>query len=172
MPTSASSTGVVWPCPGPPRSVNERPALGRPTVTRLPRAFLDLGAILTSPACARAWTRQILREWRLTDLSDAAELIVSELVTNAVTAACGLDRPAIQLVLTFDVGELAIRVRDGNPGNPQTRHPGADDVCGRGLLLVETLSDRTGWYPREGGGPGKTVWAVLSCSPRVGRDRL
>jgi anti-sigma regulatory factor (Ser/Thr protein kinase) len=162
MPTSAPRTGVVQPCPSQPR----------PTATRLPGAFLDLGPILTAPACARAWTREILGEWRLTDLSDVAELVVSELVTNAVTAACGLDRPAIRLILTFGKGELAIRVRDGSPGTPQIRHPRADDVCGRGLRLVETLSDRTGWSPLEGGGPGKIVWAVLSCSPDDSGSRL
>jgi anti-sigma regulatory factor (Ser/Thr protein kinase) len=156
MPTrSVPRTGAVQPRPCPPR----------PAEIRLPRAFLDLGAILTSSACARAWTREILVEWRLTELSDVAELVVSELVTNAVTAACGLDRPTIRLILTFDRGELAILVRDGNPGIPQPRNPREDDVCGRGLLLVETLSDRAGWYPLVGGGPGKVVWAVLSCSP-------
>jgi len=45
---------------------------------------LDLGAVPTAPGCARAWTRQILWEWRLTGLSDTAEVIVSELTTNAV----------------------------------------------------------------------------------------
>jgi anti-sigma regulatory factor (Ser/Thr protein kinase) len=171
MPASAPRTGVVPPSSRPPRLVADRPAVNWPAATRRPRAFLDLGAIRTAPACARAWTRQILAEWRLTDRSDVAELVVSELVTNAVTAACGLDRPAIRLILAFDQTELAIQVRDGNPGTPRTRSPRAEDVGGRGLLLVETLSDRTGWYPLEGGGPGKIVWAVLCCSPRVSGDR-
>jgi anti-sigma regulatory factor (Ser/Thr protein kinase) len=157
---SVPGTGAVQPRPSPPW----------PAEMRLPRAFLDLGAILTAPARARAWTREILGEWRLTALSDVAELLVSELVTNAVTAACGLDRSAIRLILTFGRGELAILVRDGNPGTPQPRNPSEDDVCGRGLLLVETLSDRSGWYQLEGGGPGKVVWAVLSCSPHDSRS--
>jgi hypothetical protein len=40
--------------------------------------------------------------------------------------------------------------------------PGADDEGGRGLLIVETLSDRCGWYPLENGKPAKVTWAVLS----------
>jgi hypothetical protein len=39
---------------------------------------LDLGALPTAPGCARAWTREILREWQLARLSDTAELIVSD----------------------------------------------------------------------------------------------
>ena len=126
------------------------------------RAVLDLGAVLTAPGCARSWTREILWEWRLAHLADAAEVVVSELVTNSVTASTGLDRSAIRLILTLDRGELGILVRDGSPGAPQPRHPGEEEAGGRGLLLVEALSDRFGWYPVSEGGPGKVVWAVLA----------
>jgi anti-sigma regulatory factor (Ser/Thr protein kinase) len=125
------------------------------------RAVLDLGAVPTAPGCARAWTRQILREWRLDDLSEAAEGIVSELVTNAMLASRQLVSPVIVLVLTFGRGELAILVRDFCPGIPQPQQAGADDESGRGLLLVEFMSDRSGWYPPKDGTPGKAVWAVL-----------
>ncbi len=134
-----------------------QPALAR----RALRAVLDLGAVPTAPGCARAWTRQILREWRLDDLSEAAEGIVSELTTNAVLASRQLASPVIVLILTFDRGELAIRVRDFCPGIPQPRHAGADDESGRGLMLVEFMSDRSGWCPPEDGTPGKVVWAVI-----------
>ena len=154
---SASRTGARPPCPGP-----RRPASARSATVRPPQALLDLGAVRTGPASARAWTREILREWRLTDLSDVAQLVVSELVTNAVAAARGRDRSAIRLILTVDRSELVIRVRDGSPGVPRPRNPGSDDVCGRGLLMVETLCDRTGWYPREDGAPGKVVWAAIA----------
>ena len=75
---------------------------------RPPRAYLDLGAVLTAPRCARAWTREILWEWSAADLADAAELVASELVTNSVNASAGLDKAAIRLVLTLGQGELAI----------------------------------------------------------------
>ena len=125
------------------------------------RAVLDLGAVPTAPGCARAWTRQILWEWRLNDLSEAAEGIVSELITNSLLASRQLTTSAIVLILTFNRGELAILVRDFCPGTPQPRDAGTCDESGRGLLLVESMSDRVGWYAPEDGTPGKVVWAVI-----------
>jgi anti-sigma regulatory factor (Ser/Thr protein kinase) len=122
---------------------------------------LDLGAVPTAPGCARAWTRQILWEWRLNDLSEAAEGIVSELITNSFLASRQLTTSAIVLILTFNRGELAILVRDFCPGTPQPLDAGACDESGRGLLLVESMSDRAGWCPPEDGTPGKVVWAVI-----------
>jgi len=121
---------------------------------------LDLGALPTALGCARAWTRQILWEWRLVRLSDTAELIVSELTTNAVLASRGAGRPFIRLTLTLDRGELAILIRDFCPGAPQARSAGADDETGRGLFLVQAISGRSGWYPADDGAPGKVVWAT------------
>jgi len=126
-------------------------------------AFLELGAVLTAPGCARAWTREIVGEWHLTGLVSAAELVVSELITNSVNASKSLIRPAIGLRLTYERGELVILVRDHCPGAPQVQHPGVEDIDGRGLLLVEALSARYGWYPLEGHVPGKVVWAVLQA---------
>jgi anti-sigma regulatory factor (Ser/Thr protein kinase) len=127
-----------------------------------PRAVLDLGAVPTAPRCARAWTREILWEWGAAELADAAELLVSELVTNSLEACAGLDLAAIRLVLTLDQGELAILVRDSHPGVPLAVQPGADDESGRGLLIVEQLSDRCGWYPLSAPEPAKVTWAVIS----------
>jgi anti-sigma regulatory factor (Ser/Thr protein kinase) len=156
MPAPTTSRTPGPPCPG----------LPRPAPARPPRASLDLGAILTAPGCARAWTRQILWEWRLAHLADNAEAIVGELVANSVSASQRLDRPgspAIRLTLTLERGELAVLVRDDHPGAPQRKAPGAYAESGRGLLLVEALSTRSGWYPLEGG--GKVTWAVLKAPP-------
>ena len=102
----------------------------------------------------------------LADLADDAEAIVSELVANAaVHASAGLGQPVIRLALAFDHGELAILVSDGNPDLPQPQHPAEDDESGRGLLMVQALSDRYGWYPLQGGAAGKVVWAVLRAAP-------
>jgi hypothetical protein len=86
-----------------------------------------------------------------------------------VNASRALGRPVIRLILTLDRGELAILVRDDHPGAPRTRHPGADEENGRGLLLAEALSDRFGWYPLEQG-PGKVTWAVLEAAPAASSD--
>jgi anti-sigma regulatory factor (Ser/Thr protein kinase) len=142
------------------------PRAGQPPPGRVPawppRAVLDLGAVLTAPGCARAWTREILWEWGAAGLADAAELVASELVTNSVNACAGLGQAAIRLVLTLGRGELAILVRDNHPGVPLAVQPGAEDEGGRGLLIVEHLADRCGWYPLQGATPAKVTWAVLS----------
>ena len=149
---TATVTGPPRTCQGPPGQAPARP----------PRASLDLGAVLTAPRCARAWTREILWEWGAAELADAAELVASELVTNSLNACAGLDQAGIRLVLTLDQGELAIHVRDDHPGVPLAAQPGADDEGGRGLLIVEHLSDRCGWYPLGGAKPAKVTWAVIS----------
>jgi hypothetical protein len=128
-------------------------------------AFLELGAVLTAPGCARAWTRGIIGEWRLPGLVHEAELVVSELITNSMNASRSLVSPVIGLRLTYDRGELVILVRDYCPRAPHVRHPSAEDVDGRGLLLVEALSARHGWYPLGGDIPGKIVWAALQADP-------
>jgi hypothetical protein len=86
-------TGAPRSCQGPPAHAPARP-----------RAFLDLGAVLTAPGCARTWTREILWERGAAGLADTAELVASELVTNSVNACAGLDRAVIRLVLTLDRG--------------------------------------------------------------------
>jgi anti-sigma regulatory factor (Ser/Thr protein kinase) len=126
------------------------------------RAVLDLGTLPTAPGCSRAWTRRILLEWQLTGLLDSAELIVSELVTNAMLASRPQGRPFIRLSLTLDQGELGIFVRDYCRGTPQATNVGDEDENGRGLFLVEAMSSQFGWYPPEDGVPGKVVWAALA----------
>jgi len=126
-------------------------------------AALDLGALPTAPGCGRAWTRQILWEWQLTSLADSAQLIASELLTNASLASRRLDRPAIRLTLVCDRVRLGILVRDFDPRAPAPRHASEDDESGRGLMLVEAISDQCGWYRPADGTPGKVVWAIIQA---------
>lgn len=149
---TATRRNAVQHCPHPLRLPQDRP----------PPAVLDLSALPTAPSHARAWTRQVLREWQSPVLSDAAELIVSELTTNAVLASRRQGCPFIRLTLTLDRRELAIAVHDYCPSAPEPGNAGDDDENGRGLLLVEAMSSRLGWYPFEDGTPGKVVWAVLA----------
>ena len=144
------------------RTVDHRPRPTHPPPRWPLKAVLDLGAVLTAPGCARAWTREILWEWDAAELADDAELVASELITNSVSACAGPGRAVIRLVLTLDQGELAVLVRDDDLSVPVAAQPGADDESGRGLLIVEHLSDRCGWYPLEGARPAKVTWAVIS----------
>lgn len=125
------------------------------------RAVLDLGTLPTMPGRARAWTRQVLSEWQLAGLLDTAEVVVSELVTNAMLASRRLGISSMRLIFTLDQGKLTILVRDYCPGSPRPRNVGEDEENGRGLLLVEAMSSRFGWHPPGDGAPGKVVWAVL-----------
>lgn len=157
--TTAARTGGPQPCPHPPCPTQPR------------RASLGLGAVLTAPRRARAWTREILWQWRLACLADAAEAIVSELVANAALhASTGPCQPAIGVALAFDHGELAILVSDHGTDLPQAQHPAGDDESGRGLLIVQALSDRYDCYPLEDGTAGKVVRAVLRAAADAPSD--
>jgi anti-sigma regulatory factor (Ser/Thr protein kinase) len=135
-----------------------------------------LAALPTAPACARAFVRQALSTWLLDSVADVAEIVISELATNAVNAstdAAGLPlyfggRMAVVRVCVLTDGvRVLLEVHDQAPGVPLPWHAAADDEYGRGLELVDALSDRWGWRPADGR-PGKCVWAqipVFNSSP-------
>jgi hypothetical protein len=123
------------------------------------QSFLELGALPGAVPCARLHARQRLWEWWLTSLSDTIELLVSELVTNAmqVSRAAMQDDP-IRLWLLSDKAQVVILVWDASPLSPVPMDAGGDAENGRGLLLVEAISARWGWhFPQDMG--GKVVWA-------------
>ena len=104
----------------------------------------------------------MLWEWRLTDLSDSAELLISELVTNAVQISCtDAQNTPVRLWILASRTRVLILVWDSSPQPPLRMSTSQDDENGRGLLLVETLSTRWDWYlpPQHNG--GKVVWALL-----------
>ena len=130
---------------------------------------LPLGALPGATPCARLHARAVLTEWGLADLAEAAELIVSELVTNAVRASTGKDgrpkydgasMPVVVLRMASDRVRLLIEVWDAIPGAPAAAHPGPEDEAGRGLMLVEAMCDRWRWQTVPNW-PGKVVWAEL-----------
>ncbi|MEU9353177.1 ATP-binding protein [Streptomyces griseoloalbus] len=111
----------------------------------------DLRAV---PESRRA-LRELLRHWGTPERSEVAELLTSELVTNALVHT---DHEA---VLTATVGPrgLRVEVRDFVAREPRPRMPCADDgTHGRGLVLVESLADEWG-VSRHG--VGKSVWFRL-----------
>ena len=135
------------------------------------RTFLELGALPTAVPCARLHARQVLWEWRLDALSETAEFLVSELVTNAVQASAGLTgsrragrwvpgTPPVRLWLASDRERILIQVWDASDRHPASQHPGPNAESGRGLLLVESLSADWGSYP-PGRSSGKIVWALI-----------
>jgi anti-sigma regulatory factor (Ser/Thr protein kinase) len=121
---------------------------------------LEFGPLPSAVPCARLHAKNILREWDLAHVANDAELIVSELMTNALTAAGPL--PNIEpVVLHLQASDeyLVIQVWDALPTAPAPRPHAIDSETGRGLEIVSLLSDRWGFYrPAEG---GKLVWAAL-----------
>ncbi|MFJ1926032.1 MULTISPECIES: ATP-binding protein [unclassified Streptomyces] len=117
---------------------------------------------------ARAALRARLGEWRagLASAEDA-ELVLSELVTNAVRVPVPGDRLVGVRIECRGRGEfLRLEVSDAGEGRPEVRQPGELDKGGRGLLLVEALAHRWGVDERRAG-IGKTVWAEL-LAPATG----
>lgn len=126
------------------------------------RSFLELGAFPGAVPCARLHARQMLWEWQLTGLSDIAELLVSELVTNAVQISCADEQTTpVRLWMLANRTRVLILVLDSSPLPPVRMSTSQDDENGRGLLLVDTLSTRWDWYfpPQQNG--GKVVWALI-----------
>ncbi len=89
-----------------------------------------------------------------------AELLVSELVTNAVCHA----RTGVELTVTVDDHRLCVEVHDEG-GEPEVAHPAPTTTGGRGLMIVERLAEQWGWA--ETGGD-KTVWFELPVHGRTG----
>ena len=127
---------------------------------------LEFAPLPTAVPCARLHVVHVLREWGLRDLADDAEMIVSELVTNAVEASTLLpERPPVSLRLLLTGKSLVIEVWDHSPLDLEPREADADDECGRGLTVVAALSDRWGW--ERTGHDRKVVWAELALMDTV-----
>jgi len=127
------------------------------------RDFIELGSLPTSVPCARYHARQILWEWRLTPLTETVELVVDELVTNAVSASRALEWPSpVRMWLLSDRASVLVLVWDANAEPPVLIDPEDDAESGRGLVLVEALCTRWDWYAGPGAG-GKLVHALITA---------
>jgi hypothetical protein len=119
----------------------------------------------------------MLWEWKLDFLADDAEIIFSELVSNAIREcarrAAGGDPTGEATVVARMLagpGRLLILVWDPAVGLPVVAdvEPAADRETGRGLLLVSALATRWHWYHSSGPHGGKVVWALLGGHQGVG----
>lgn len=163
--TGAVSAG----CGGAPLASEHRSGAGTacqpwPLQSRLPFAALP-----SAVSCARLHARSITLEWGLRDISDTAELVTSELMTNAIqasqrlkTAADPADVPVVNLWLVCDGLSLVIHVQDASDELPVLKDLASDDEGGRGLLLVAALGKDWGCYRNAEG--GKVVWAMLTLA--------
>ncbi|MFF8508489.1 SpoIIE family protein phosphatase [Streptomyces sp. NPDC015492] len=107
-----------------------------------------------APGRARRLARRALARWDLEELTDSVELLISEVVTNAVRYA---ERPVTLRLLRTDV--LRCEVGDDSPQLPRQRRARETDEGGRGLFLVNRLARRWGATRLSG---GKVVWFELA----------
>jgi PAS domain S-box-containing protein len=121
-------------------------------------ATWDLPAEPAVVAGARARAAGQLAAWGLEQLTFTTELIVSELLTNAIRHA----QPPIQVRMILD-DALSCEVSDGSSTAPHLRRAGRYDEGGRGLLLVASLAERWGSRPTR---TGKTIWAQQPLPPQ------
>lgn len=122
--------------------------------------FLELGALASAVPCARLHARQVLWEWGLGSLCESTELLVAELVTNAVKASRAVAQASsVRLWLVSDLARVLIVVWDASPQPPVRMDAGNEVENGRGLMLVEAIGEQWGWYRRDDG-DGKFVWAT------------
>lgn len=136
--------------------------------------FPTLAAVPAAVGRSRELVRLGLDRWGLAALATDAELVVSEMATNAVKAAGLTDADATRTdagnVAAFHVrlllfgASIVIEVWDGNPAAPVPQDVTSEQEDGRGLLIVAMLSARWSWFPAPQG--GKAVWAELLIPPR------
>jgi len=123
-----------------------------------------LGPRPESVRTSRDFTRTTLADWRLSGLTDMAELVVSELVTNALrhgvpSAPGAVGDECIRLRLLAQSPFVICMVTDPGTDIPVLRDSGPTEESGRGLNVVESCSVRWGWQLFDEG--GKIVWALL-----------
>ena len=127
---------------------------------------MDVRTVLPCDASSVAAARRLVRGQLASDsagaarrsdreeMIDAATLLLSELVTNAIVHA----RTNVEVHLVIDDLMLRAEVSDGNPALPEPRRPNGLNGTGRGLQLIDRLASRWGVQTSDA---GKTVWFEL-----------
>lgn len=141
--------------------------MGDPGTTRNPETYqIALSAHPAASKCARLALARRLKDWGLADLLDDAGLVLGELVCNAAK----LGTP-FTVVLTREQGSVLLKVVDKDKRLPVIKDADADSEDGRGMLLVDAISQSWGVSDEDGGRKG--VWArcgrqqASGCFPQL-----
>lgn len=129
-----------------------------------------LSAELVAVSHARKQAREALHAWGLGEHADLAELIVSELATNAIRHGIG----PVGVRVTSTCGDLQVDVHDLGAGRPIRQQAAADGEAGRGLALLSGLVSEYGGclgVANDSQGHGKTVYVVISLKTGLGGAR-
>ncbi len=114
----------------------------------------EFPAELESAGQARRFARQALEQLGCEELAETVQLLVSELVVNAVLHAASPARLSLSIVDE----RLRVEVADQDPALPQVQAFAPSAASGRGLLILDSLADDWGV---EASAQGKTVWFAL-----------
>lgn len=174
MTAGPSVGGSGAPLPGPVSSHDVRSADPLDVILRgdPAKASCPLAPSRSSVSCARRFSASTLCEWGMPELRDDVELVVSELVTNALSHGLAARYEAapddsshpdtanpIRLTLARRGANVICMVEDASGEAPIEKDPGGDAEAGRGLQLVASFSRRWGWSKLADG--GKVVWALF-----------
>ena len=121
------------------------------------RRMRTFPAIPQSVHAARRFATDTLRGSAAATL-DAVELMVSELATNCIRH----ERTSFHITILGSTREIRIEVTDAGTGTPTMRSPGPDEPSGRGLQIVDMLSESWGVVPEQPS--GKTVWFTVPAT--------
>jgi anti-sigma regulatory factor (Ser/Thr protein kinase) len=141
----------------------------QPMQTAVLQTHLELAAVPSAVPCARGHVRAVAHEWGLAELADTAELLASELTTNALQASERLQSPAdlacvpvVRIWVTSDQTSIVIHVWDASDAMPVRQEAGPSHDRGRGLMIIGALSADWGAYRKAEG--GKVVWAMVTSA--------
>ncbi|MFE0107107.1 ATP-binding protein [Streptomyces sp. NPDC059009] len=124
-----------------------------------------------SAKLARDFVTRVLGRWGVTDRSDELVLCCSELATNALAHGCPSGGEFLVCVEHRSTGRhVRIEVHDSEEAPPPDATPHSPlSEQGRGLLLVDLVSDRWGVEPQTG---GKIVWAEFHFRPTTAKEAV
>jgi PAS domain-containing protein/anti-sigma regulatory factor (Ser/Thr protein kinase) len=126
-----------------------------PSQLRAVRRTLPLDPV--SASSARRFVTDVLEQWGHAELSHQVALMTSELVTNSVLHTTG----ELEVAVFRDVDRLRVEVVDRSDRMPAVQAPDTDAPGGRGLLIIQALSQAWGV---EGRGDGKAVWFEVALT--------
>ncbi|WP_328918001.1 MULTISPECIES: ATP-binding protein [unclassified Streptomyces] len=112
---------------------------------------------------ARSSLRRVLERWALNALVAPAELVLSELFTNAIQH-CEVEDRYVETRFAREAGGVRIEVHDAGERMPVRHRAGEDEESGRGLFLVAAVVGPDGWGVSEREGVGKRVWARVTVA--------
>ncbi|MFJ9586095.1 ATP-binding protein [Streptomyces acidicola] len=133
------------------------------SLSRAPRLFRV--AVAADPSCAGGVRRMVaahLRLWRLPHLIDDVVPATDELFANAVRHASTGPSDTVAVSLEYSGDEVRVTLADSSPVPPRPRTPDAGAETGRGLAIVEALTDDWGTDPPAAGDIGKKVWFSIA----------